>query len=237
MASNRWVLIVIGLAVFRIAAGSSGESLQPFQAAYTWRWHGLVVAATNVTLVRDKGHWIYRSASEPRGIGRAFSQRPVLESTMQITADGVRPLRFDSDDGTSSEKRDSHVIFDWQKNRATGVYESVPVDLALSPGAQDDLSIQVALMNELLAGRAPSAFLLIDKNTLLEYRYSREGETVLDTAVGREPTVIFSSQKRGSSRITRFWCAPARGFIPLRIEQVIGSETQWSMQIQSLDRG
>jgi hypothetical protein len=235
MTLIRWAALIVGL-VAGVTASGEPQSIRAFDASYTWRWHGLVVANTTVSLKRENGDWFYRSTSEPRGIGRALSQRPVLESRMQIDADGVRPLQFDSDDGTDSIQRDSHVVFDWERNRATGVYESVPVDLTLSAGTQDDLSIQVALMHELIAGRTPTSFLLIDKNVLLEYRYHREGEAVLDTPIGRERTIIFASQKKGSSRINRFWCAPARGFVPLRIEQFFGKESQWLMQIQSLNR-
>jgi len=237
MIPIRWNFLALGCAALLLGAPGRADTLQRFQATYSWRWHSMTVAVTTLRLEQQQDHWLYRSTSEPRGIGRVFSERPVQESTLQISADGVRPLRFDSDDGTSSTKRDAHVVFDWEHGRATGVYEDVPVNLPLSHGAQDDLSVQVALMNDLLAGRMPTTFYLIDKNSLREYQYTREGEAVLDTAIGREQTVIFASQKKGSPRITRFWCAPAQGFIPVRIEQTRGSEVQWSMQIESLKRG
>jgi hypothetical protein len=165
-----------------------------------------------------------------------FSEHPTQQSTLQVTETGVRPLRYTADDGTSSTKRDADVQFDWEHNRATGVYEGVKVDMPLQPGIQDDLSVQIALMVELLAGRTPQQFLLIDKNTVREYRYTRDGEESVSTPLGKIDTVIYRSQKKGSPRITRFWCAPSRGYIPLRVEQEKDGDVQWTMQIQSLRR-
>src|SRR2546421_7435468 len=40
-----------------------------------------------------------------------------------------------------------------------------PVDLPLTPGVQDEASVQVALMVELLRGRTPERFELLDKRS------------------------------------------------------------------------
>jgi hypothetical protein len=196
----------------------------------------MTVAVSSLKLEQQGDTWVYASKSDPRGIGRMFSERPTQQSTLRVTETGVRPLRYMADDGTSSSKRDADVQFDWEHNRATGIYEGVKVDMPLQPGVQDDLSVQIALMVELLAGRTPQQFLLIDKNTVREYRYTREGEESVSTPLGKIDTVIYRSQKKGSPRITRFWCAPSRGYIPLRVEQEKDGDVQWTMQIQSLRR-
>jgi hypothetical protein len=47
---------------------------------------------------------------------------------------------------------------------------------------------------------------------------------------------VYRSQKTGSPRVTRFWCAPSRGYIPMRVEQKKGDDVQWTMQVQSVKR-
>ncbi len=44
------------------------------------------------------------------------------------------------------------------------------------PGIQDDLSVQIALMVELLRGHTPEKFALLSGNSVREYRYQRDGE-------------------------------------------------------------
>ena len=50
------------------------------------------------------------------------------------------------------------------------------------------------------------------------------------------PTVIFSSQADYSPRITRFWCAPERGYVPMKVEQKKDNDVQWTMAIRSMTR-
>jgi len=221
------------LAASRLA---SADELKPFEASYAWIWHGMNVAVSTLKLEQHQDTWVYSSRSDPRGIGRMFSERPIQQSIMKVTQTDVRPLHYKADDGTSSSKRDADVQFDWEHKRVTGIYEGATLDMPLQPGTQDDLSVQIALMVELLAGRTPNQFLLIDKNSVREYRYTREGEESLSTPLGKLDTVIYRSQKIGSPRVTRFWCAPSRGYIPLRVEQKKGDEVQWAMQVQSAKR-
>jgi Protein of unknown function (DUF3108) len=224
------------LGLIALAASAATDELKPFEASYTWIWHGMAVAVSTLKLQKQQDTWVYASRSDPRGIGRMFSERPTQQSILRVTETGVRPLAYKADDGTSSTKRDADVQFDWDHNRVSGVYEDARVDMPLQPGTQDDLSVQIALMVELLAGRTPDQFLMIDKNTVREYRYTREGEASLATPFGKVDTVIYRSQKKGSPRVTRFWCAPSRGYIPMRVEQTKGDDVQWTMQILSLKR-
>jgi len=88
----------------------------------------------------------------------------------------------------------------------------------------------------LLAGREPQKFQMIDQNGVREYGYQHEREEPLDTAVGKLDTIVYGAQKIGSPRVTRFWCAPSRGFIPMRVEQKKGGDVQWTMQLQAVTR-
>jgi hypothetical protein len=225
-------LLCVALATTRARA----DELKPFEASYNWSWHGMTVAVSTVKLEQRGDTWVYASKSSPRGIGKMFSERPVQTSTLRVTDKGVQPLSYEADDGTSSTKRDADVQFDWEHGRVTGVYEDVKVDMPLQPGIQDDLSVQIALMVELLAGREPQQFQMIDKNAVREYRYTRETQESVSTPLGKIDTIVYRSQKTGSPRVTRFWCAPSRGYIPMRVEQKKDDDVQWTMQVQSVKR-
>jgi hypothetical protein len=234
------VLCSFTLATSQLA---SADELKPFEASYAWIWHGMNVAVSRLKLEQQtrapgaaEDTWLYSSRSDPRGIGRLFAERPTQQSTIQVSDNGVRPLHYKADDGTSSGKRNSDLQFDWEHNRVTGVYETVKVDMPLRPGIQDDLSVQIALMVELLAGHTHAQLALIDQNSVREYEYTREGEESVSTPLGKIDTVIYRSQKKGSPRVTRFWCAPQQGYIPMRVEQKKGDEVQWSMQLESVKR-
>ena len=214
---------------------AQSEELKPFDASYSWSWHGATVALSTLKLEHGAGDsWTYSSTTRPSGIGYLYPMRPVLRSSLRITDQGVRPLSFKADGGGADHNAD--VSFNWDAGRASGVYEGTLVDLPLTPGIQDDLSVQIAMMVELLHGRTPQQLSMIDKNSTREYRYQREGAQAIDTALGRIDTVIYSSQHPGSPRVTRFWCAPSMGYLPLRIEQKRIDSVEWSMDIRSVRR-
>jgi hypothetical protein len=217
------------------AAADSPDQLKPFQASYSWTWHGATVAVSTLKLEHGDGdNWVYSSSSEPRGLGHLYPMRPVLRSNLRITDQGVQPLSFKADGSGDSHNAD--VMFDWSAGRATGVYEGTAIDMPIKPGIQDDLSVQIAMMLELLHGRTPDQLSMISKNSAREYRYRREGTESLTTPLGQVDTVIYSSQHPGSPRVTRFWCAPTMGYLPMRVEQKRIDKVEWSMEIRSVER-
>ena len=163
-----------------------------------------------------------------------YPLRPRLESLLRVGDHGVEPLHYHATDGTSADERGADVSFDWDAGRATGVYGGVPVDLALKSGVQDDLSIQIALLYALRQGRVPSNLSMIDKNSIRDYNYRQLGTETIDTRLGRIDTVVYASQHTGSPRVTRFWCAPTKGYVPMRVQQKRIDSVEWTMEIESL---
>lgn len=223
------------LAAASLCGGSAwaADALKPFEATYSWSWHGAVIALSTLKLEHgDDNTWLYSSSSAPRGLGNLYPMRPQLQSSLRITDQGVEPLSFHAQGAGASH--DADVTFDWRAHRASGTYEGATVDMPIKPGLQDDLSVQIAMMVELLRGRTPQNLSMLDKNSARQYRYQREGQETISTPLGQIDTVIYSSQHEGSPRITRFWCAPAKGYLPMRVEQKRIDSVEWTMQIQSL---
>jgi len=151
-----------------------------------------------------------------------------------VTQQGVQPLSYHATDGTTANQRGADVTFDWDAGHASGTYEGVKVDLALKEGLQDDLSIQIALLFALRHGQVPGNLSMIDKNSIRDYDYQREGTETIATKLGKIETVVYASHHQGSPRVTRFWCAPARGYVPVRVEQKRLDSIEWTMEIETL---
>jgi len=210
--------------------------LRPYTAIYNGVWHGLTVAVSTLKLERTGDTWTFSSRTELRGIGRrAPGVYPLLQvSVVRVSDQGVLPQSFKSSGGDPG--RSFELNYDWQADRVTGTYEDTRVDLPLTPQVQNDGSVQLHLMVELLAGRTPPSVQLIDKDGARAYEITRDGEATIRTPMGVVHTVVFKTQKQNSPRVTRFWCAPDRGYIPLRVQQTVGNDVQWTMEIQSLSR-
>lgn len=229
--------LAAALSALLMSATAGADELKPYEASYDGFWHGLTVAVSRLQLERLDGTWSYSARSEPRGLGRlaygVFPPRQV--SVVRVGDSGVLPQSYTSA-GSGDPAKAVDLKYDWQARRVTGRYEGVAVDRPVTPQVQDDGSVQLALMIELLAGRTPDTFQLIDRNGVREYRFAREGEATLETPMGSIPTVVYSAQKAHSPRVTRFWCAPDRGYIPMKVEQRVGNDVQWTMEIRSLRR-
>ena len=140
--------------------------------------------------------YIYSSRSNASGLFHAFFSNEISQTSwFTVTKDGVRPDRYRGDDGSSKTARDISLDFNWETGRATGVAEDKAVDVALEPGTQDDMSIQIALMYALLKDQPPSSLHLIDKDRIKEYLYTSEGTAHLKTALGELDTVVYRSQR------------------------------------------
>jgi Protein of unknown function (DUF3108) len=227
--------LILALGALSVAAGVQADVLEPFQASYTWIWHGAPVAVSTMKFEqRQAGTWSYASSSEPRGLGFLYPMRPRLESVMRIGEQGVQPLHYHATDGSSADERGADVSFDWDAGRASGVYDGVKVDLVLKSGVQDDLSIQIALLYALRHGQVPANLSMIDKNSIRDYNYRQVGTETIDTKLGRIDTVVYASQHAGSPRVTRFWCAPSKGYLPMRVQQKRIDQVEWTMEIESL---
>ncbi len=232
----RWLLAVVAAVPLVCTGTASADELRPYTATYNGIWHGMTVAASTLKLQQTGDTWTFSSRSEPRGIGKLASGvfPPLQVSVVRVTDQGVLPQSFKSSGGDSGKSIE--LNYDWHTHKVTGTYESTKVDLPLTPQVQDDGSVQLGLMVELLAGRTPPTVQLIDKNSVREYEFTRDGEATIKTPMGDVHTVVFESQKKYSPRITRFWCAPDRGYIPMKVQQKKGDDVQWTMEIQSLTR-
>ena len=219
-------------------AESAAASLQPFKAAYMLEWKGMDAATASLELTHQAdGQWSYVSRNNARGIFRAvFPGELTQVSRLRVEAGGVRPLSYRGDDGSSDKAKDIALDFDWARRRVTGTAERKPVDLEVHPGVQDVMSVQIALIVDLMAGRQPSGYTLVDKDKVKDYVYAGEGKARVATTLGTLETVIWASHRPNSDRVTRVWYAPSLGYLPVKAERRRGSKLEWSMRLVSVQR-
>src|SRR5690606_29440707 len=175
--------------------------------------------------------WSYEQRVQGRGLFRlALPSNQVSRSVFRIENDRVVPQSF------TSGENNQQMQFDWATGRVTGTVDGKPFDLPAQPGLLDTQSVQVALMQELIAGRVPSRFVLVDEDRIKDYIYAVEGSEVIESVAGTFRTDIYSSRRPGSRKATYFWCAPELGYLPLKVERRDGKNVEFSMRLTSLER-
>lgn len=215
---------------------SSPIVLHPFSVTLTVTYRGIRAGKSNIVLERlDERRWRYESINRARGLARLVFPEDIRQySEVALESGHLRPLRYVAEDGTRDAKRDIELIFDWSQRQVRGSAEEQPVSIALGDeDAFDPMSVQLALMLDLSRGATPDHYWLADKTQLKRYVYQFEGETTLTVADQSLKTVIWSSRREGSDRVTRVWHAKDFGYIPVRAERNRGDRLEWSMMAES----
>ena len=71
---------------------------------------------------------------------------------------------------------------------------------------------------------------------LKEFQLKQEGTARLETALGTLDTIVYTSQRANSDRVTRTWVAPALGYLPVKAERIRKNKTEFTLVIVSVDR-
>jgi hypothetical protein len=217
------------------AQPSSAQPLPaPFVATYTVAWHGVTAGTSTLQLTETApGLYAYTSTDSAWGIFRLVFPHSLSQSSrFRISAGEVEPLSFEAG-GPGNPVR---AQFDWNDERVTGTAKGKPLDLKLRPGTQDPLSVQIAIMLQLQAGRAPTSFWMLNTDEIDRFQYARRGEATLDTPLGKLRTILYTSHAPGSDKTTWLWLAPALGYMPARAEQRVKGSTEISLAIRAFRR-
>ena len=221
------------------ASDPADSRLEPYNARYQVSYRGLAGGYVESSLKPGSapGIWLYATRAYPNFLGRmAISTAAREHGTMQIAHESVRPLEFDFNDGSAEDAKDVRLKFDWEAGRVTGIADGKPLEYEVEPGTQDTASVQAAMIVELLAGRTPTGFPIVAGGKLRQYRYWSEGTARIATPAGEYDTVIWASQRDGSSRISRVWHAPDLGYVPVQAIQYRKGKPELQMKLANLGR-
>jgi hypothetical protein len=224
-------LVALGIA----AAHADPIDLKPFRATYVAEWKGMTAGNSILELRTAAGDtYSYTSTNTARGLFRmAFPDALAQTSTFRVTDGKVVPLTFR---GADEKQREIDLTFDWTKLKVTGVAKEHTVDLPLPADAHDPMSLQIATLRDLAAGTLKPTVWMLDGDKMKDYELKREGSERLETALGQLDTVIYTSRRANSDRVTKTWVAPALGYLPVRAERIRGKKVEFTLKIESIDR-
>jgi hypothetical protein len=215
------------------ARAESEPAAAPFSAHYTADWRTLNVGTSDIVLRADTtpDHYVYTWTLTARGIFKIIYPDDVIQRSWFSVVNGhVRPERYRSEQGDAK----TSIDFDWPAGRVVGESEKKPVDLPLTAGSQDVMSIQIEVMLDLRSGKLPASFRILDKEGFKDFTYTLEGPARIRTALGMLDTLVVASQRPGNSRILRMWFAPSLGFVPVQAERSRDGKLEFAMRVKSL---
>jgi hypothetical protein len=206
-------------------ATTPASALRPHVVSFAVAFKGIGAGTIELRLTREGPNlWRYETRPQPSMLARMIISASSIErGTFSIGPDGVEPRDYSLDDGTPKRTRDEVALdYDRAAGRVRGFARGEPLDLPLVPRLQDPLSIRAALLNDLLAGREPGEYPMVDGRDIETFVYRKVGPAQLKTALGEIDTVVYTSSRKGAdarAKTWKYWYAPSLGWLPVRIEQ------------------
>ena len=197
---------------------NAATSLTPHAAVYRVKIK-VVSGQLNTELRSTEDGYVASHVIKPTGLARLIT-RGTMDVTSEFitTADGLLPIEYESVDTIRDDPK-VDLAFDWDNNEATGTVDGNPVTLPLDGVTYDSVSIQYALMQDLLNGGVADQYSLFDIDETKLVNASTIGTKQVSTKAGKFTAVGIRHQKEGSSRITTLWCVEELGYLPVIIEQ------------------
>ena len=238
---TRWAAVaLVAAAASSPAATASAEPsvFQPSRVTFKAEYRGITAGTITISLLdAGQGKYIYETRANASGLAKLIVHHEIREaSTFTLENNQIRPFSYVLDDGSPDTSKDTRLEFDWKAGVARGRHEDKPVELALKADLQDRMSVQVWIMQRLAAGEPFPSIEFIDRDEIKDYVYTNEGTAKLKTAIGDIDTVIYSSTRPDSTRVSRFWYAPSLGFLPVRAEQQRKGKVETVLSVLKVER-
>ncbi len=192
--------------------------LIPHQAEYKVKI-SVVSGRLNTQLRRTETGYVANHVIRPTGFSRMLTRGTMdVTSDFAIESDGVRPDHYVAIDTIRDDPK-IDLTFDWDTNEVAGTVGEDDIALQLGGIAYDQVSIQYALMHDLLNQSVNTEYVLFDVDKMRVAKVTDAGSKQVKTRAGSFAAIGVRHQKKGSSRVTTLWCVEELGYLPVIIEQ------------------
>lgn len=191
----------------------------PFESVYTVKAGGVAAGRMTRRLEIDADDH-YRFTSVVEAVGLAALLKPTMiteESSGYWGAAHPVPAHYAHRKQSGKKRKETIIDFDAAAGLTHATINGIAVEGKLATGAVDKLSYQLALMRDLAAGVTSLDYEVADAGGGKRYALAR-GAEVRVKAAGRTYDTLPISYSRDDGRRTVLWCAPALGYLPVRIE-------------------
>lgn len=232
--------ILLSLLLVCAALEARAESVIPtrFEAQFVLELEnfGVTVGRSRWRLTPGKGNrFVWESQSRTAGAALMFRDVTIIErSESEYVDDGVRPLVYEYDRSGDDKARRLEIEFDWREGIARNTVKGDTWTMRLPDGTLDKINYLLMLMHDLALGKRRMSYTVADGGKLKTYDLKVEAHEQLDTALGELDTLRVR-RIRDDERQTRVWCAPALGFMPVRVQHIERDGWVLTLSIESVE--
>jgi hypothetical protein len=219
---TRWLLLLTTL-LGAAAAHAAEPQLPELNLKYAVTWRGMGLGNAIIALKPHDGADCYRyeSLTEPSGIVRMFYGKPREISDFCVKGGKVVPRRFEF---VSPKAGESFTLeFDAARGKVRGGEKE---EREIPANAQDRFAMQQAVrlwvLEHLKSEPGVETFdiAMVDARRVRKYRFAITGRETVEVPAGRFEGAVLVQRIDDKKKTTKFWLAPSRDYMPVKVEQV-----------------
>jgi hypothetical protein len=196
---------------------------KPYRAEYSVSRNGSAQATAQVSYgPQANGYWKLSShTSGSQGMAALLGVDIDENSILRWKGDQPETIDYSFSQKAAWSSKLRSVKVDAVAGRITSTDKDQTYSLAYQPGVLDQNAINVALINDLAAGkRGDLVYTVVGKRELTKQHYRVVGTFNLPTALGSQRVLkVERVRDNNDGRSTTLWFGVDQGFIPLRMEQ------------------
>lgn len=213
MKNVRWLSIIICLGFSAIA--SAEAPLSVFDNQYKAKLYGFSIdVRSRLTPSADGTYEFFFKADSFVGSVTETSQIIWNETTQT-----VKPKHYSYKREGLGKSREEELSFDWDNQTVINLVKNTTWPMLGNHNIQDDLSYQLQLRQDLLAGKRKFSYRLSNGKKIKEYNFEIVDEETLDTPMGEVKTIKVKRTYTKDSRATYAWFAKDYQYLLIRLQQ------------------
>lgn len=213
MRLNRWLvtLFVIGLTPIVYA----NTTLSTFDNTYSAKLYGFNITVNSRLSPLPNGNYEYTFNADS-SVGKV---NEVTEISWQENEKVVLPRHYTYKRKGLGNNRDDELIFDWTGLKLHNTQKNKVTDLDATKKLHDNLSYQIQLNQDLIAGKTQLAYAVTNGRKIKQYKFEIVGEENLSTSLGDVKTVKVKRTRDNDDLVTYAWFAKDFQYLLVRMQQ------------------
>ncbi|KAB0506662.1 DUF3108 domain-containing protein [Pseudomonas moorei] len=197
---------------------AQAADLQPFSASYTADWKQLPMSGTAERSLTQEANGVWKLSFKASMMIASLTE----ESTLTLDKDTLLPQSYHFERGGLGKAKKSDLDFDWNTKMITGTDRGDAVKVPLNRGMLDKSSYQLALQEDVAAGKKSMNYQVVDGSDVDTYDFRVLGTEKVDTKAGMIDAIKVERVRdpTQNKRITVMWFAKDWDYLLVRLQQV-----------------
>ncbi|TWH64744.1 uncharacterized protein DUF3108 [Azomonas agilis] len=206
------------LSLALLALPTQATELKSFSASYTADWSAAPVSGTAKRTLERQADGSWKLNFDASMLVTSFNEYSIF----RVEGEQLLPTQYRlKRSGLGRGKAVEHN-FDWANKQVTGKDEGDPVKLPLNPGLLDKSTYQVALQQDVAAGKRSMSYQVVDDDEIETYDFRVLGTEQVTTRAGQVDAIKVERVRdpTQSKRQTEMWFAKEWNYLLVKLRQV-----------------